>query len=75
MNEIYVCKLYRKKAEVRRQMEAEEQARRIEQRRREPEALCNLQKRSIAPFAQTPHVPSAANTALLQLLQLQLLLL
>lgn len=56
--------------EVRRQVEAEEQARRTEQRRREAEALRKLQERNKAPWAQTPRaIAPAAHTASLAEIQ------
>lgn len=56
--------------EVRRQVEAEEQARRTEQRRREAEALRKLQERNKAPWAQTPRAMApAAHTASLAEIQ------
>lgn len=68
LNETYVCKFYRKEAEMRRQMEAEEQ-RRSEQRRREAEALRKLQERNKAPWAQTPRAmaPAAHTTSLAEI--------
>lgn len=55
---------------MRRQMEAEEQARRTEQRRREAEALRKLQERNKAPWAQTPRAMApAAHTASLAEIQ------
>lgn len=55
---------------MRRQAEAEEQARRAEQRRREAEALRKLQERNKAPWAQTPRaLAPATHTASLAEIQ------
>lgn len=49
--------------------EAEEKARKSEQRRREAEALKKLQERSKAPWAQTPHAPNPTPQASLAEIQ------
>lgn len=55
---------------MRRQAEAEEQARRAEQRRREAEALRKLQERNKAPWAQAPRsLAPATHTASLAEIQ------